>query len=388
MDRLYLDWNASAPLRPEAAAAMESAERLHGNPSSIHAEGRALRAFLEQARERIRAALLAPRARIVWTSGATESDNLAILGVAAALERSGTARVASTTAIEHSAVLEPFRRLEERGWRVLRAAPDPSGSVQAAALFAGADPPRLVSCILASNETGALQDVRAVSASARAAPTPVVVHTDATQAIGRVHFSFEALGVSLASVSAHKCGGPRGAGALLVRPGTTLDPLLSGGDQEDGLRAGTPNLGGIAGLVAAIECAVAERERAARSMERLVSRLRATLARRLEGVRFHSPEVGGLPNTLSVSFQNIDGRALLVALDLEGIAASVGSACASGALEPSHVLLAMGLSDDVARGALRLSIGASTSEADVDDAAARIERVVVRLRRSPSRQGS
>lgn len=369
MKRLYFDYNASAPLRPEAAAAMRAADASPGNPSSVHAEGRAARALVESARLRVLQALDAGDARLVWTSGATEADNLAILGAARSAELRGGPRRLVVSAIEHSAVLGPARRLEEAGWSVARVKPDADGRVDPAALIAAADgSAAIVSCILASNEVGTVQDVAAL-----AGKVDSLVHTDASQVIGRLPFSFRSLGVDLATLSSHKLGGPRGVGALLVRRGAPLEPLVAGGDQEDGLRPGTENVAGIAGFAAALEAAVAEQPAAGARMAAQLERLRRAIPTLWPTARIATPVRGTLPNTLALTVGGVDGRALVLSLDLAGIAASVGSACASGAIEPSHVLLAMGRSERDARATVRLSWSPAATDADVDELLRRLE---------------
>ncbi|HKD99741.1 MAG TPA: cysteine desulfurase family protein [Planctomycetota bacterium] len=371
MRRLYFDYNASAPLRPEAAAAMREVDALAGNPSSVHAEGRALRVRIEDARDRVRRALDAGDARVVWTSGATEADNLAIFGLA----RAGAARGVRTlvlSGIEHAAVRGPADRLEREGWRVERIAPDPDGFVDPARFSAAAKGAEAIaSCIFASNEVGSVQDVRAIARDAA-----LVVHTDATQAVGRIPFSFRETGVAVATVSSHKLGGPRGVGALVIRGDVEVEPMFSGGDQEYGLRAGTEAAPSIVGFAVALEHAVRERAEAASRLRELTTRLRAGIEVIVPRARFATPATRALPNTLAVTIPGLDGRALVVALDLAGIAASVGSACASGAIEPSAVLLAMGRTPAEARSTVRFSLGAALGEDDVDELLRRLARVV------------
>ena len=380
MDRLYFDWNASAPLRAEAAEAMRRAEGLLGNPSSVHQEGRALRALLEEARGRVARALDAEGARVLFTSGATEANNLAILGFAGAAERAGLPRKLVTTSIEHSAVLAPVRRLEARGWEVVRVASDRSGSVNPTDLLERATGASLVSWMLANNQVGTLQAVASVARRGS-----FVLHTDASQAPGRLPVSFRALGAGLLTLSGHKIGGPRGVGVLVAREESLVEPMILGGDQEFGARAGTEDMAGILGFAAALDCAVRDLDGTVARMRELSARLRRSLVSAFPWARVVTPESGALPNTLSLVFPGLDGRALVVALDMEGVAVSVGSACASGSIEPSHVLLALGFTPEEARGAMRISFGATTSATEVDELVSRIVRVVSRLRGSGTR---
>jgi cysteine desulfurase len=379
MRRLYFDWNASAPLRPEAAEAMARAAELAGNPSSTHAEGRAARDRVEDARARVSQALDAAGARVVFTSGATESDNLALLGFAAAAEGAGLPRKLVATAIEHSAVLEPARHLESRGWSLTLVNPDKDGRVDPAGVDAAAEGASLVSWMLANNDVGTIQPVESLPKRQGR-----VLHTDAAQVPGRLPLSFRALGCDLLTLSGHKFGGPKGSGVLVVRGESLLAPLSRGGGHEFGLRAGTENVAAAAGFAAALEAAVASREREAAHVKSLTDSLRSRIAARIPDAVFATPAEGALVNTTCVLFPGVDGRDLVVALDLAGVAASVGSACASGSNQPSHVLVAMGFPVKLARAALRLSLGAAHAAADVDELVDRLERVWRRVRSNAS----
>jgi len=367
--RTYLDWNATAPLRREAA---EAVARLlssgAANPSSVHAEGRRARAEVEAARADVAALLGAlDPLEVVFTSGGTEANALAVLGVCRARGRPGEV---VSTAIEHPSVLGPLERMERAGWRVRRVAP--GESIEAAVEAAGPDL-ALVSVMAANNETGALHDVGAIARAARARGVPL--HVDAVQAAGRT----EIPDADLVSLSGHKIGGPAGAGALRIRRGLEIEALLPGGKQERGRRAGTPPVAAIVGTGAA---ALAARRdlcdfTAGPRLRALGLRLRDRLVA-LGGLE-NSDAARGLPGTVNVSF-DVDGADLVRALDLEGVAASHGAACASGALEPSHVLFAMGLGRARARGAVRFSAGHSTTEAAIDRAAEAVALCLGRLR--------
>ncbi len=361
MRRIYLDHNATCPLRAEARAALVAAlESASGNPGSAHAEGRAARRVLEDARERLAAALGAGRDEVVFTSGGTESNALALSAAGGGL--------VLHSPIEHPSVLKPLaarggaRALPVDGWG--RVAPGAPAGAQAA----------LVSVALANNETGVVQDVAALARTAHA--QGALLHCDASQALGKWPLSFRDLAADLLTLSAHKVGGPVGVGALLVRKGTPLSPLLLGGEQEDGLRAGTEAAALAAAFAAAAEAALRELPQAAPRWRAWVAELRAGLPRLAPEAHFNSPEDAVLPNTLSVSFAGRAGAVLVQRMDLEGVALSSGSACSSGAQRPSPVLLALGADERRARGALRFSFGPANSDSDAQETLARLARVL------------
>jgi cysteine desulfurase len=370
--RVYLDHNASAPLRPEARAAMTAALDRIGNPSSAHREGAAMRSAVERARAEVAALVGAAPREIVFTSGATEANNLALRGTLAV--RPGHA---VTSAIEHASVLETLRAVAAP---VRAVGVDADGRVAAGDVVAACEPgTALVSLGLANGEVGSIAPVAAVTRAL--AGTGVAVHTDAAQAAGRMPVDVRTLGVDLLSLSAHKLGGPTGAGALWVRSGVSLVPTATGGPQERDRRAGTENVLGIVGFGAAARAARVELEVAAARMaelrDRLWTRIRSALPDAMPNGPTDEPR---LPNTLNVSFPGVAGESLLVLLDLEGVATSLGSACAAGAPEPSHVLRAMGRSDTEARTGLRLSLGPSTTVDEVDRVAAILPRLVAQVR--------
>ena len=338
-----------------------------GNPSSLHAAGRLARRAVEDARERVAAALGVDPKEIVFTSGATEANALAILGAAEAARPNGDHVV--TTAIEHPCVLEAVARLERAGFRVTRVRPDPSGAVRPADLEAALTPrTTLVSVMAVNNETGVIQDLKRIRGLL---PPRVVLHTDAAQAVGKI--PVEPAVADLAAFSAHKIHGPKGVGALRVRKGVALAPLLAGGGQEFERRAGTENVAGIVGLAEALAGA-------GRFDDRLRDRLRDGLLA-VGGAVLHGAEAGRAPHIVNVSFEGVDGEAAVLALDAEGVCVSSGSACASGGTEPSHVLLAMGLPKARAKGGIRFSLSPFTTEAEIDEAVRAARRVVERLRR-------
>jgi cysteine desulfurase len=370
MTPLDLDHNAGSPLRPAAAAALRACEGV-GNPASAHAAGRAARRLLEDARERVAGLLGAFPDEVVFTSGATEANNLAAFGLAG--DPPGRLLL---SAIEHPCVTEPFRQLERRGFALDWLPADAVGRVPAEAVRERltADT-RLVALMLANHETGAVQPVREVAAFA-----PVL--SDAAQAVGKLPVDFHALGVRVLAASAHKFGGPVGAGLLLLRRGVAFAPQWFGGHQQGGRRPGTEPVALAAGLAAALGEAVEQMDatRAAWTRQRrmLVDRLSAAVP----PVVVNGPpdEPGVLPNTVNLSFPGCRTDLLLMALDLAGVRASGGSACSSGSLLPSPVLAAMGVPDDVLRSAVRFSLGPATTDAGVEDAAGRIAGCVRRVR--------
>jgi cysteine desulfurase len=374
--RIYLDHNATTPVRPEVVEAMAAALRERwGNPSSTHAEGAAARAAVERAREQVAELVgTAPR-DVVFTSGATEANNMALHGVLAV----GQGRHVVTTTVEHPSVEEPLRALEAAGARVTRVPVDRGGRLDPEAV-AGAlrEDTALLSVILANNETGVVQDAAKLAELAHA--RGVAVHFDATQAIGKLPVDAVALGADLLSGTAHKLNGPKGAGFLVDRSRPPLPALLRGGAQERRRRGGTENVAGSVGLGVACALARAELER----RHRHVSSLRDALWRGLEagvpGVRRNGAPDHVLANTLNVEFEGTAGEVLLEALDLEGVAVSAGAACHSGSIEPSAILLAMGLSEAQARGSLRFSLGPSNTAAEIERVLALLPRLVARVR--------
>jgi cysteine desulfurase len=361
---ILLDSGASTPLRPEVRAAMEPwLGEDGGNPSSLHAAGRRARKAVEDAREKVAAALgVADPREIVFTSGATESNALAILGVPAP-ER------ILTTAVEHPSVLESVSR---RRVPFDRAAPQADGRVTSVPPGAG-----FASLQAVNHETGALHPL----AELRRSIPEAILHVDAAQAAGKIPLSLE--GVDLLTFSAHKIHGPRGAGGLWIRRGLILEPLLAGGRQEFGVRAGTENVAGIVGLAEALSLAVRELPEAGPRMAMFRDRLDQVLLR-LPGARRNGPERERAPHLCNVAFEGVDGETLVHALDVEGLCVSSGSACASGSSEPSPVLLAMGQTAARAREGIRFGVSALTTSADVESALEIVERTVARLRSVPA----
>jgi cysteine desulfurase len=374
--RIYLDHNATTPLDPAVLAAMTAVlQDDFGNPSSLHWFGQQARAALDRARAQVAGLLGSTPSEIVFTGSGTEADNLALRGVAG-LARDGRRKILYS-AVEHHAVVNTAKALAEEGVPVEAVRVGESGVVDLDDLDRRLDEgTALVSVMLANNETGLLQPV--AQAAHRAHARGSLVHCDAVQAAGKVPIDVSALGVDLLTVSAHKFYGPKGAGALYVKRGTRMKSLLRGGAQEKNRRAGTENVAAIVGMGEAAErakaalAACAPREAALRdSLEQQLLAIPGVL-RNGEGPR--------VPNTTNVSFEGIEAESLLMALDLAGVAVSTGAACAAGAVEPSHVLRAMGLPMPRIEGSLRLSLGRSTTEDDVRDALARIAEAVARQR--------
>lgn len=361
---VYLDHNATTPVDPQVASALAQAmiERF-GNPSSLHGEGQQARRALERAREQIAALLGARPDEVVLTGSGSEADNLAIIG--AWLASRGRLRRIVTTAIEHPAVLATCDHLAADGVEVVRVRPAANGVVDLLAVAeALGGEPALLSIMLANNDTGAIQPVAQVAQMAHA--HGAIVHCDAVQAAGKMEVDVERLGVDLLSISAHKFYGPKGIGALYIRPGTRLSPLLYGGGQERGLRPGTEAVPLAVGFGVACELAAARLEDDARRMRELRDDFERRLAVSVPEMQIHSQGAPRLPNTSSLSLRGIEGDSLVMALDLQDIAVSTGSACHSSNGAPSHVLEAMGVSPEWSRGTVRFSLGRTTVNEDID----------------------
>ena len=382
MERIYLDHNATTPLDPRVLDAMLPALRdTFGNASSVHHYGQQARAAVDEARAQVAALLGAAPQEVVFTASGTESDNMALRGVMALAPQDR--RKLLYTTIEHHAVLHTAKALAEEGFAAERIRTGPDGQIDLQDLAARLDERTvLVSVMLANNETGVLQPLADVVGLAKA--RGALVHCDAVQAVGKVPVDFNALGVDLLTVSAHKFYGPKGVGALLVRRGTRMAPLVRGGSQERNRRAGTENVPGIVGMGAAAaiarEALPEEAGRLAALRDRLEARLLAVPGTERNG---SEPRV---PNTANLSFAGVEAESLLMALDLAGVAVSTGAACAAGAVEPSHVLRAMGLAPERVQASLRLSVGRFTTAADIERASDLIASAVLaqRERRHPS----
>ncbi len=371
---IYLDHNATTPVRPEVREAMwPYLAGEFGNPSSRHGPGRRAREAVEAGRRQIAGLLGCDPEEVHFTSGGTEADNWALRGTAA-LSRG---RVV-VSAVEHHAVLHAAGELARAGREVVLLPVDEAGRVDPERVLAAAEGAAIVSLILANNETGTIQPVSEIGAVLRDRGVPF--HVDAVQAFGKIPTRVDDLNADLVSLSAHKINGPKGVGALYVRRGTALEPWQVGGGHEHGLRAGTENVAAIVGFGAAAGIRRAEMVDQGRREARLRDRLEAGLRERVEEVAVHGDPVHRLSNTLNLSFRGVEAEAVLVGLDLEGICASSGSACAEGAADPSHVLLAMGVEPRLAAGALRFSLGWGNDEAEIDRVLELLPGIVARLR--------
>jgi cysteine desulfurase len=354
LPNVYFDHNATTPLDQRVLQAMGPWLGVPANASSRHQFGRAAKNALEQAREQVAASIGAHPTQVVFTSGGTEADNLAIQGICAALRPSQLA----VSAIEHPAVMKPAQALQRRGWKLAKIAVDDSGTVRSDSLESVLqEPTALVSVMLANNETGVLQDLPALAVLARR--HGAFVHTDAVQALGKTNLNFDALGVHAMSLSAHKIGGPQGAGALVVDKRVDIQPLLQGGGQEKGRRSGTENIAAIVGFGAACELLSSQHQTLAALRDDLEAAMKPL------GAMIFGADAPRLPNTSFFAFPDIDGETLVMALDRAGYAVASGSACSSDSSDPSPVLLATGVTPELAQGAVRLSLGAGNTATEI-----------------------
>ena len=382
IQRIYLDHAATTPLRPEVRAAMEpylSADGF-GNPSSLHADGQRAKRALDAARDTLACALGAQFSEITFTSGGTEADNAALVGVMLARGR-GSHLI--TTQIEHEAVIETARFLEKLGFSVTYLPVDEQGRVAPRSVAdALTDRTALVSVMHANNEVGTVQPLREIADLVHA--HEAYLHADAVQTFSQLPVNVHDLGVDLLSVSAHKIYGPKGVGALYVRSGIPIEPLLHGGGQERERRAGTENVPAIAGFGEAVRLLLPEREAVAARLTLLRDTFLAALRQRIPNMVLNGHPAERLPNNINLSFPGLDAETLLLTLDRAGISASSGSACTSGSIEPSHVLTAMGLPDDRVNSAIRLTLGRDTTRAEVDRAVDILAGIVTRQTPSQS----
>jgi cysteine desulfurase len=377
--RVYFDYNATTPPAPEVVDKVTEVTRdLFGNASSVHHFGQQAKSVLDEARSAVAALVNAEPSEIVFTAGGTEADNFAIRGVAEALESAGRRHLVAS-AIEHEAVLNTLKALARRGWRTTLIPVDQSG---VAAIDRIRDvitgDTAVVSVMHANNEIGTLQPIVEIAAVAH--ERGAVMHTDAVQALGKVPVDVRALGVDLLSLSAHKFNGPKGAGALYVRRGTRMQPILTGGKHERNRRAGTENTAAIAGMGVAARLAGVKIGPEATRIAALRDRLESGILASVSGTAVNGGGSPRVPNTTNISFDRIEAESLLIALDLEGIAVSTGSACSSGTLEPSHVLRAMGFPAHRTQNSLRFSLGMFSTEAEVDRVVETLPRLVEKLR--------
>ena len=378
MGLIYMDYNATTPVRPAVLEALLPFYRQQfGNPSSIHWAGRQVRGAVEEARERVAALAGCEPVEVVFTSCGTEADNMAIMGVASA--RRGEGNHIITSRVEHPAVLNTCLALEQQGYEITRLEVDRYGLPDLGELEAAITGRTiLISLMFANNETGTIFPVRAIAALA--AEHRICFHCDAIQALGKVPIDVKGMGMALTSLSGHKIGAPKGVGALVVRTGTKLHPLLYGGPQERNRRGGTENVAGIVAFGKACELAGSALTGEARRLAALRDRLERGIGERIPHTRVNGHPTERLPNTLNISSRGVAADSLLLNLDLEGIAVSSGSACSSGTLKASHVLAAMNLDPVYASGSVRFSLGAESTEDDVDKVLAVLPPIVERMR--------
>src|SRR3954453_2079600 len=376
--RVYFDYNATTPPSPEVVERVLSATReLFGNASSVHHFGQQAKAALDEARSAVAGLVGGDPSEIIFTSGGTEADNFAIRGAAEALEPTGRRHLVAS-AIEHEAVLNTLKALAKRGWRTTLVPVDPSGVVGADRVReALAEGTAIVSVMHANNEIGTIQPIADIAQAAHA--RGALLHTDAVQSAGKVPIDVRALGIDLLSLSGHKFNGPKGAGALWVKRGTRMLPILTGGKHERNRRAGTENVPAIAGMGVAAGLAVQKMAGEGARLAALRDRLEQSVLSRIPGTAVNGTGAR-VPNTTNISFERVEAESLLIALDLEGIAVSTGSACSSGTLEPSHVLRAMGFPAHRTQNSLRFSLGLFSTDQEVDKVVDVLPRLVEKLR--------
>lgn len=379
MRKVYLDNNATTRMREEVFEAMLPYCRdIYGNASSVHEFGRIARRAIDESRQRT-AALLGAESdqEIIFTSGGTEADNLAIKGVAHALKAKGNHII--TSSIEHHAVLNTCKFLEQNGCKVTYLPVDKDGIVDLGELErAITDKTILITIMYANNETGTIEPIEEIGKIAKA--KGIYFHTDAVQAVGKIPFAMNKLNVDLVSMSAHKIYGPKGVGALYIKKGVKIDPQMHGGHHEMGKRAGTENVAGIVGLGKAAELARQEISKEAEEMKHLRDYLYQGITSKIEFVKLNGHTEKRLPNTLNIGFKYLEGESIVLNLDMEGIAVSTGSACTSGSLEPSHVLTAMGVDPAETQGSIRFSLGRDNTKADIDYVLDVLPSIIKRLR--------
>lgn len=378
---IYMDYNATTPMHPEVKALMTEGLEIYANASSMHEMGRRARSEIEKARASVAAlAGIADPATLYFTSGGSESNNTVFNTMFHLGRKNPARRKIVTTAIEHPCVMNSAAWLAEEGFPVVYLPVDSDGRVDMAAFEKELGPDLLlVSVMAANNEIGTIEDIAAIARKAKAAGA--LVHTDATQAMGKIPVSVEDWKVDYLTMSCHKIYGPKGIGALYVRPRAPVVPLIRGGHQEQGVRAGTYNNLGIMGFGKAAELALADLPEFSARVRTLRERLKDGLVARIPDIKVNGHPVEVLPNTLNISFPGAEGEAILLSLDLEGIQVSTGSACASGSLEPSHVLMATGVGPELAHGSIRFSLGRHTSEEEVDYVIEKLPPIIKRLRR-------
>jgi cysteine desulfurase len=387
VQRTYLDHNATTPLLPAVIDRMTAVLREEfGNPSSVHHFGQQAKAAVDDARSEVAGLIGADPSEVLFTSGGTEGDNIAIRGAAEALEATGRKHLVAS-AIEHEAVLNTLKALARRGWRTTLLPVDQSGIVSPATLReALADDTALVSVMHANNEIGTIQPIFDLARLAH--ERGALFHTDAVQSAGKIPVNVKELGIDMLSLSAHKFYGPKGVGALWIRRGLRVLPLMTGGRQERSRRAGTENVPGIVGMGTAAALAAGKMEQEAKRLAALRNRLETGILRAVPGTAVNGALDRRVSNTTNISFDRVEAESLLIALDLEGVAVSTGSACSSGTLEPSHVLKAMGFNAHRTQNSIRFSLGAGNTEPEIDRVIAVLPGIVEKLRsltRTPAR---
>jgi cysteine desulfurase len=393
-DRInYLDHAATTPVRSEVLEKMlPYLTEKFGNPSSLYSLAGEARYGVDEAREQVAAVLGARSGEIVFTGGGSESNNLAIKGVASLRESAGRGTAGGhiiTTAIEHHAVIHPFEQLEKLGYEATYVGVDSTGQVDPEEFAAAVRPDTFfASAMLVNNEVGTIQSIAEISKKTREAAdrlgTNVIFHTDAVQGAGKLSLDVNELGVDLLSLSGHKIYGPKGVGVLFVRRGVVLEPLIAGGGQERQRRSGTENVAAIVGFGEALALAEAERTGSRADMRKLADLLTEGVAKRIPNSTFNGSNDTRVPEIANFSFPGVEGEPILLGLDFKGIAASSGSACSSASLEPSHVLIAMGISPELAVGSVRISMGRDTTETDVNDVLEALESVLQQLGTFPT----
>ena len=378
MRRIYMDHNATTPVLPDVLEAMLPYFREYfGNASSVHSFGRDARNGMEEARERLANFIGAQSSEIIWTSGGTESDNFAIEG--AAYDNIKKGKHIITSLIEHPAILNTCKHLETHGFEVSYLTVDKYGVIDLDELRnLIRDETVLITVMQANNEVGTIQPLKEIGKIAK--EKGIIFHSDAVQSLGKIPINVNDLGVDMLSFSAHKIYGPKGIGALYIRKGTKVEPLIRGGHHERNRRGGTENVPGIVGFGKAVEIASSDMEQESKRLWNLTEKLKDGLLEKLDYIYVNSHPTQRLPNTMNISFDYVEGESILLNLDMKGVAASTGSACSSGSLEPSHVLLALGICSATAQGAIRFSLGRSNTEEDVNFILDELPIIVNRLR--------
>ncbi|GBD38371.1 Cysteine desulfurase IscS [bacterium HR37] len=378
MKKIYLDYNATTPLDPRVFEAMlPYMKEEFGNPSSIHSFGRKGKAALDNSREQVAELIGALPKEVVFTSGGSESNNFAIKGIALSLREKGSHLI--TTKVEHASVIESFEFLRTLGFKVTYLGVDEYGLIDLEELKRAInDETILVSVMFANNETGVIMPIEEIAEIVK--EKGIILHTDAVQAVGKIEIDLRKIPVDLLSLSAHKLYGPKGIGALFIREGVKITPIIHGGGQERGRRSGTENVPGIVGLGKACEIAKEEMQTENARVAEFRDKLHRGILEKIDGVKLNGHPERRLANTLNLSFKGVDGESLVINLDLEGIAVSTGSACSEGNVDPSHVLLAMGMSRELATSSIRFSLGRFTKREDIEHVLDILPGIVSRIR--------